>query len=66
MNQINIYEMILKKKKYINNNQIHMRSLIHTKSNIQREFQMDGIFGVINELDKMITKTLETVVHNVP
>lgn len=66
MNQINIYEMILKKKKNINNNQIHMRSLIHTKSNIQREFQMDGIFGVINELDKMITKTLETVVHNVP
>lgn len=65
MNQINIYEMILKKKN-INNNQIHMRSLIHTKSNIQREFQMDGIFGVINELDKMITKTLETVVHNVP
>lgn len=49
MNQINIYEMILKKKKNINNNQIHMRSLIHTKSNIQREFQMDGIFGVIND-----------------
>lgn len=43
-----------------------MRSLIHAKSNIQREFQMDGIFGVINELDKMITKTLETVVRNVP
>lgn len=48
------YEMILKNK---NNNQIHMRWLIHAKSNIQREFQMDGIFGVINKLDKMITKT---------
>ena len=55
--------MLLKNK---NNNQIHMRWLIHAKSNIQREFQMDGIFGVINELDKMITKTLETVVHKVP